>query len=733
MTFSDDNRIISGSSKESAADGQAIPAVSICIPAYENAEGVRRLLLSIVRQTMTDYEVILSDDSASDAVKTAAEETMREAGQLEKLRYFRNSAPSGAAANWNRAAERARAPYVKIMHHDDWFAEETALEEMVRELDLHPEADLYFCGTVQTQLQNASPAFPRSITEKQEKMLSEDIRSLYLENGIGAPSATLVRRDALLRHEIRYDERLSWLVDTDYYLQILEKNPHYVCSHRPLIAIGLSDEQLTNRCLNDPELMRGEYTIVYQKHGLEDSVSCQETLAQIYARYPKQGERKKKSSESSDAEIRGAVILPSGIMRRARRQERTRKFRAWIDTGDYLLEKLQRKLSPLGNLAFWLALLIEMVIVVVDKSDYTNPLEGQLFRVTFLLFAAKMVTVHRSWKERLWLLLFLLLGVVSWKMSGRNQILRIVTFVAACRGMDCRRVMKLIFWSSAAGSLLLAVLALTGVFGSVTLTGNIDGEITTRFCFGMGHPNSFHIMMAMLALMGVYLYGRKLKNWQYAVLLLLDVLLFALCRSMMGALAFTGAVLGAWYCYHEKSDRASGQETVPDQSGAPSRMSSKDNLLCWSLEGFFILGLVFTIIGAIWGRKPGWVRFIDDHFLTGRVASLWDSTFHDGTLSSWTLLGIRRNQNFFDLGWIRAIYWYGVIPAAIMIAVMFALLRAMRKRRDRMGFVLVIVACLFTVMEAHFISEYLGRNFILVLLAAYAPVIYGNQKDCGNG
>ena len=700
---------------------QHAPAVSICIPAYENAEGVQRLLLSIVRQTMTDYEVILSDDSASDAVKTAAEETMREAGQLEKLRYFRNSSPSGAAANWNRAAELSRAPYVKIMHHDDWFAEDSALEEMVRELDLHPEADLYFCGTVQTQLQNANLAFSRSITEKQEKMLSEDIRSLYLENGIGAPSATLVRRDALLRYGIRYDERLSWLVDTDYYLQILEKNPHYVCSHRPLIAIGLSDDQLTNRCLNDPELMRREYTIVYQKHGLEDSDSCQEKLAQIYARYPKQRGSDEGNSMPSEGVIHEDVILPSGILRRARRKERTRKFRAWIDTGDYLLEKLQKKVSVLGNLAFWLALLIEMVIVVVDKSDYTNPLEGQLFRVTFLLFAAKMVTVHRSWKERLWLLLFLLLGAVSWKMSGRNQILRIVTFVAACRGMDCRRVMKLMFWSSAAGSFLLAVLALTGVFGSVTLTGNIDGEITTRFCFGMGHPNSFHIMMAMLALMGVYLYGRKLKNWQYAVLLLLDVVLFALCRSMMGALAFTGAVLGAWYCYHGKSDY-----------GKSDRAFGFD-VLCWSLEGFFILGLVFTIIGAIWGRKPGWVRFIDDHFLTGRVAALWDSTFHDGTLSSWTLLGIRRNQNFFDLGWIRAIYWYGVIPAAIMIAVMFALLRAMRKRRDRMSFVLVIVACLFTVMEAHFISEYLGRNFILVLLASYAPVLFKNQKDCGNG
>ena len=37
--------------------------VSICIPAYRNPDGIKRLLSSIVSQTYQDYEVVISDDT----------------------------------------------------------------------------------------------------------------------------------------------------------------------------------------------------------------------------------------------------------------------------------------------------------------------------------------------------------------------------------------------------------------------------------------------------------------------------------------------------------------------------------------------------------------------------------------------------------------------------------------------------------------------------------------------
>ena len=43
--------------------------ISICIPAYKNTSFLKRLLESLLQQTYTHFEVILSDDSPDDTVK----------------------------------------------------------------------------------------------------------------------------------------------------------------------------------------------------------------------------------------------------------------------------------------------------------------------------------------------------------------------------------------------------------------------------------------------------------------------------------------------------------------------------------------------------------------------------------------------------------------------------------------------------------------------------------------
>ena len=59
---------------------------------------------------------------------------------------------------------------------------------------------------------------------------------------------------------------------------------------------------------------------------------------------------------------------------------------------------MESRLKNIGLLCFWTALIIELIIVIVDKSAYTNPYEGQLFRVTFLLFCVKAATTKYSRK-----------------------------------------------------------------------------------------------------------------------------------------------------------------------------------------------------------------------------------------------------------------------------------------------------------------------------------------------
>lgn len=268
-----------------------MPKVSICVPAYGNPEGIRRLLCSIAAQSCQDYEVILTDDSGDDSVW----EAVREAG-LSGLRYQKNETRLGASGNWNEAVRLAQGDYIKMMHHDDWFADEDSLGRFVRMLDENPEAILAFSGTWQVTLSERDMAaqepeegaaagngaqraafgdpkaakdgirpqrFARGISQEQEKLIRQDWRNLFLGNYIGAPSATIYRRN-----EEAYEAKLTWVMDMEYYMRLLAKQPRFACTADPLVCIGVSGGQLTEQCREDGELNMFEYGFLFEEFGL---------------------------------------------------------------------------------------------------------------------------------------------------------------------------------------------------------------------------------------------------------------------------------------------------------------------------------------------------------------------------------------------------------------------------------------------------------------------------------
>ena len=243
--------------------------VSICIPAYNNEASVRRLLASIERQTYKDYEVIITDDSDGDGIKRLAEEK-------KYIKYYKNEKRLGATANWNASIDRSCGEYIKIMHHDDWFTDENSLKAFVDMLEEHPEADLAFSGSRQME---ADRSFDRYISEKDVRLIEKDHRNLFLGNTIGAPSAVIVRRNAV----VHYDEKLTWLVDMEYYMQILKKNPHFLYTKEPLVSIGIGQGQLTESCRDDRDLNTYEYGYIYEKYQLGSEKQYRQKLIKIFA------------------------------------------------------------------------------------------------------------------------------------------------------------------------------------------------------------------------------------------------------------------------------------------------------------------------------------------------------------------------------------------------------------------------------------------------------------------
>lgn len=138
--------------------------------------------------------------------------------------------------------------------------------------------------------------------------------------------------------------------------------------------------------------------------------------------------------------------------------------------------------KTVGEVCFWIGLVLELIIVIIDKSAYTNPLESQLFRLTFLLFCVKIALTRFSAREWLCILLFGAVMFVSYRMNERDETVRVVAFIAACKGMDIKKVMKVVFWITFAGCAALMFLSVTGIYGAVSVVADFGrGDRASRF------------------------------------------------------------------------------------------------------------------------------------------------------------------------------------------------------------------------------------------------------------
>ena len=118
---------------------ERLPAISVCIPTYNGAKYIAQTIESILNQTFTDFEIIVSDDGSSD-------NTLEIVGSFNDPRIVRIDRLSkvGAEANWNNAVANASASLVKLVCQDDLLYPQ-CLEVEVQTMSKSENQDVSFC------------------------------------------------------------------------------------------------------------------------------------------------------------------------------------------------------------------------------------------------------------------------------------------------------------------------------------------------------------------------------------------------------------------------------------------------------------------------------------------------------------------------------------------------------------------------------------------------------------
>ena len=116
------------------------PKISVCLPTYNRALYLRETIASMLAQTATDFELIVSDNCSTDSTAEVVA-----AFTDPRIRYVRNDENIGHYRNMDRALALARGAYVCVIHDDDVYAPEFLARESEM-LDAHPNVGMVHCA-----------------------------------------------------------------------------------------------------------------------------------------------------------------------------------------------------------------------------------------------------------------------------------------------------------------------------------------------------------------------------------------------------------------------------------------------------------------------------------------------------------------------------------------------------------------------------------------------------------
>lgn len=188
-----------------------IPAVSICMAAYNAEHFLRETLNSIVAQSFEDFEVVFVDDGSSDKTLAIAREY---AARDSRIRVFAHESNRGLIESRNLTVREAKAPLVAIADSDDCLHAER-LQRQVNFLNDHPEI-----GVLGTAV----------------KFVSDDGRK--------EPTLTIYHEDASIRFFMRFLP-CFWNTTTVYRRELIDYHEVY----RAQFSAGAEDYDLWYRLL----------------------------------------------------------------------------------------------------------------------------------------------------------------------------------------------------------------------------------------------------------------------------------------------------------------------------------------------------------------------------------------------------------------------------------------------------------------------------------------------------
>lgn len=189
--------------------------ISVGMPVYNGEPYLESAILSVLRQTLGDFTLYISDNASTDRTEDICRDY---AAQDARITYSRNGTNIGAARNYNRVFRLASSPYFRWFNADD-EADPELHRKCLDVLEANPDAVLC-CG--QTQLIDAQGRIMREYREQLDlRQERSDERYLAFCRNVGLTNAIygLMRTSAVAATSLMGSGGY-WAADTNFMAEL---------------------------------------------------------------------------------------------------------------------------------------------------------------------------------------------------------------------------------------------------------------------------------------------------------------------------------------------------------------------------------------------------------------------------------------------------------------------------------------------------------------------------------
>ncbi|MGD1282490.1 glycosyltransferase family 2 protein [Mycobacterium seoulense] len=216
-----------------------MPQVSVVVPTYNSVEFIEATMESILAQSFSDFELVVSDHSSTDGTWEALQRYAAD----PRVRVSRLASGGGAPANWSAVTDLATGEFIKLVCGDDVLYPEN-LARQVAALMAHPSAVLAASARDIIDAAGTTVLRGRGLKGLRGEVTGvEAIRHTVLAGGniFGEPASVMFRRSALVDAG-GWDGRFPYLIDLATYCAVLLRG-NLVAVPGPLAAFRVSRSQ----------------------------------------------------------------------------------------------------------------------------------------------------------------------------------------------------------------------------------------------------------------------------------------------------------------------------------------------------------------------------------------------------------------------------------------------------------------------------------------------------------